>query len=442
MMAFPVSVTDISIRAAEIASKAGASSVERQAFYLLNNRKEMLPIVRVPIDLPVYRMANYRTQTAQLKYVRDNPGTPPDFFKTGEENVDAQRAQHSLLLEFAKKGSGDTIVPVFDALKEGQQTQPLLVTATGVVVNGNRRLAAMRELYASDGSAFASYGHVDLMVLPETARTDEVRIIEVSLQMTPQTLLPYEWVDEALALRELRDVHGLTIDEIARHKRLDKPSDVNKMIQQLEYAEDYLATYIRQPDVYELVSEKKQQFQDIQKLLNGRTGPALDRARQIAYVLTKNSQKLGRRAYDYNAAFGRYSDDVVSRLHNQYERESPLPEQGAPEPSRDEDVFDELEGAENDEFSELIPILSDLDRSEELALSIKTIVDQLRDEESEQNRGEAALRHAVRANTELSEIDLSAASPATLRTIESQLENCVAQAKRLLSIVLEAKARG
>ena len=97
---FPISVTDAKQRLAEIAAKCADPTLERQAFYLLNDRKEMLPVIRVPIDLPIYRMTNYRTQTAQLKYIRDNPGTPADFFRSGEENIDAQRAQHGILLEF------------------------------------------------------------------------------------------------------------------------------------------------------------------------------------------------------------------------------------------------------------------------------------------------------------------------------------------------------
>ena len=427
VLRFPINVAPLRERQVEIEAKSIDPSVERQAFYLLGNQKQMLPVVRLSIGLPTYRMANYRTQTAQMRRIREEQ-LPATFFSAGEESTPAQKIQHEILVGYAHRGSGDTIIPVYDALEDGVQTQPLLLTSTGVVVNGNRRLAAMRELYAISGGAYNNFGSVDAMILPSTVRMDEIRVMEVTLQMQPQTLLPYEWVDEALALRELRDVHGLTLDDIARYKRMDQPADITKLIQQLEYAEDYLSNYLGHPTEYEMVADNKQQFQDIQKNLSGRTGSSLSRCRQIAYILTKNSTKLGRRAYDYNAAFGRKSDDVLDALATQFSVEvndSAVDEESA-------DIFDTIE-ATTDPYADLEPILSDVDRSEELALAIKAVVDRLREDEDETNRGQAALKNVLKANTALSEVDLTSASADSYAGVAAQLRNVQARCNALIA---------
>src|SRR5262249_35152881 len=55
-----------------------------------------LPIIRVPLNLPVYRMANGRTQTHQLAYIEEN-NLPGDHFATGQENETVQQIQHEIL---------------------------------------------------------------------------------------------------------------------------------------------------------------------------------------------------------------------------------------------------------------------------------------------------------------------------------------------------------
>src|SRR5207249_750042 len=124
----------------------------------------------------------------------------------GQEDEEAQRAQHTILVGFAESGKGESVIPIKTALsKDAEQTEPLLLTREGVVVNGNRRLAAMRELFRENSTQFARFCSVRVLILPEGITADELRRIEVRLQMTPQTLLPYEWVAEALAVRDLKE---------------------------------------------------------------------------------------------------------------------------------------------------------------------------------------------------------------------------------------------
>jgi hypothetical protein len=111
------------------------------------DKNTSLSVITLDIGLPIYRMANGRTQTDQLAYIADAK-SDPTFFSAHEEDVAAQRAQHKILSILADTGT-ESIMPISEELGRTGQTEPILITPAGVVVNGNRRLAAMRELYAS-----------------------------------------------------------------------------------------------------------------------------------------------------------------------------------------------------------------------------------------------------------------------------------------------------
>ena len=143
-MPYKIQLTSPVTRAATIASKIVAST-EKREFFGFRNRVHHLPFIQAPIDLPVYRMENFRTFTDQRDYIAEN-GKKADYFAAGTESEEVQQAQHQLLYRLALKGKADSVVPVADVLEAEGQRQPLLITAGGIVVNGNRRLAALREL--------------------------------------------------------------------------------------------------------------------------------------------------------------------------------------------------------------------------------------------------------------------------------------------------------
>ena len=149
-------------------------------------------------------MANYRTRTTQFKYIHDHK-IADDFFSAGQENESAQQAQHDILTFFAKQGRSTSVSPIITELETEEQREPLLITDSGVVVNGNRRLAAMRELFSERPVEFKHFSHVDCSVLPAGVPPEEIREIEVRLQMRPETKLPYGWIDESIAVWEMID---------------------------------------------------------------------------------------------------------------------------------------------------------------------------------------------------------------------------------------------
>ncbi|MEU7067086.1 ParB/RepB/Spo0J family partition protein [Streptomyces sp. NPDC046161] len=95
------------------------------------------------------------------------------------------------------------------SLKEYRQNEPGLITRDGVLVNGNTRVAALRELGVSS---------VRVGVLPESCTWDDINAVELSLQLRHDTRRPYSYINRLLTIEE-QVVHRPLAD-IARDFRI------------------------------------------------------------------------------------------------------------------------------------------------------------------------------------------------------------------------------
>jgi hypothetical protein len=440
-MVYKVRVTPKHEREASIASCC-ATPQERASFHQFQNATQQLPVIRIPIELPIYRMANGRTRTEQLKYIRQHQ-VAASFFASGQENQDAQQAQHELLDAFSKEGT-TSIIPIAKVLEEGKQTDPLLITSSGVVVNGNRRLAAMREWYAAGNQKYSEFTHINCMVLPASTSDKEIKEIEVRLQMQPETKLPYTWVNEALTISDLM-LSGFTETEIARDMRKDR-REVQATLQALSHAEIYLKDWRHEPEDYELVERGKQLFGDMARDLKDKTGEHLEISRRIGFLIQDNSGNLGTRAYAFNFSFGKKAPDVAEALASRLGIDLTAPPIASADsnPPLFVDLEDESEGAS---YKPLIDVLDDPSRREEVTQELIAVCESIRASEQDQKRGQAALKAVKDANTKLLEVDFSGADPATYSAIQAQLESVLLTAKklkdeiaRMAAAIAEAKA--
>ena len=97
------SITDKADRIVTIAEEVKSPKRREQVHF--RGKMDDLPVARVAIDLPIYRMKNGRTQVEQYQYLEE-ADQPEDFFENGEENISAQQAQHRILLRLAKDEKG------------------------------------------------------------------------------------------------------------------------------------------------------------------------------------------------------------------------------------------------------------------------------------------------------------------------------------------------
>jgi hypothetical protein len=415
---YKIQITAPVSRAATIASKMVAST-EKREFHEFRNRKQHLPLIQVPIALPVYRVENFRTFTDQRDYIATE-GKSTDYFSAGQESEEVQQAQHQLLYRLALKGKADSVVPVSDVLEVEGQRQPLLVTAGGVVVNGNRRLAALRELY-EQGSKFSHFSHIDVLVLPADATVEEIVDIEANLQAVPETKLDYDWIGEAQLINRLVNL-GRTPKIVAEQLRR-KEKDIKYAIQTLAEADLYLKEAPGTQGSYSEIREDAEQlFGDLPKLLEGKTEAMKEASRVIAWTLYQNKGRLDGRLYDYNAAIGTLADNVLDRVADELgivtETDEGGSEVGNEAGDFAVDIGDEPQATS---FGGVIEALKAPDNEAAIDALIEAAQTEIQLDKGQRSGG-AALKSVQQAHTKLASVDISRAEKSTVPKISKQLE--------------------
>lgn len=434
-MVYPLTVLPAHLREQTIADHVNASDTKTEPFYDFQNRQHDLKVITIPIGLPVYRMANYRTRIAQQAYIR-REGLPADYFSAGEENETAQKQQHEFLEKYAREGRAGSVTPIIDVLSKEKQHHPLLITSRGVVVNGNRRLAGMRDLLAKGEPEYASFSHVKCQVLPATATAQEIQELEVRLQMKQETKLEYDWLNECIAVKELRD-GGMDLKVLAGIMNKRK-GDIEDSINALTEAELYLSEWRNTPFDYEAIEDAKQLFYDMGENLSTKSGEAQEVSRRIAWALVDRRSTLGRRVYDFKPMFGKKSDEVAAKLADRFEFEiednNDLDEDG-------DDFEVDLGEADAGSMRPLIRLMDDNSRREKVSAALVDVCEGIIEFDKGKKDGFLPLNQVQRANSLLSEIDMTRALPESLSAIDNQLVAIEQHVERLRGFLDRQRAR-
>jgi len=422
-MTYQVKVESPAIREAKIQASIQASS-ETRDFYDFRNQKTQLKLIRIASDLLIYRMENFRTYIDQRSIIiRDVK--PADFFLAGQENESVQQLQHEILAQLARKGRADSVVPVIEVLKTEKQREPILITNRGVVVNGNRRLAAMRELLDENRTANAEFTHIDCLVLPADVTPEEIVDIEARLQAKPETKLDYDWIGDCLLIQKLLDI-GRTPAQVA--DRLNrKPSEIKNSLAALGEANVYLKDWAKAEGDYTRVREAEQFFKDLPSLVQAKEEDLAEASRYIAWNLYDNRDQLDERLYAFNVVIGKNAADVLDRVAS--ELGIPLTGQA----TEDDGSFDvDIEGGDGPtSYQPVIDALRDQDKRDE---ALEVLIEVSRgtiEKERGRKSGGAALKAIITANSRLSEVDLNRADASGYGAMDRQLEQI---GKRVLEL--------
>ncbi len=413
-MAYQVKIESPAVREAKIQSSIQASS-ETRDFYDFRNQKTQLRLIRIATDLLVYRMENFRTYIDQRSIII-REGKSPDFFLAGQENESVQQLQHEILAQLARKGRADSIAPVIEVLKTEKQREPILITNRGVVVNGNRRLAAMRELLEEDRTANAEFTHVDCLVLPADVSPEEIVDIEARLQAKPETKLDYDWIGDCLLIQKLLDL-GRTPAQVA--ERLNrKPAEIRNSLAALGEATVYLKDWAKAEGDYTRVREAEQFFKDLPGLVQGKEEGLAEASRIIAWNLYDSREQLDERLYAFNVVIGKNAAEVLDRVASE------LGIRLTGEAAEDDGSFDvDVDAGDAPiSYQPVIDALRDRGKRDE---ALEVLIEVSRgtiEKERGRKSGGAALKAIITANSRLSEIDLNRADASGYAAIDRQLE--------------------
>ncbi|MDX8458391.1 ParB/RepB/Spo0J family partition protein [Mesorhizobium humile] len=387
-----------------------ASPQGEEDFYDFRSQKTKLKVIRVDINLPVYRMENFRTYTDQQEHIAKEK-LDADYFLKGQELQTVQQQQHEILKRLSAKG------PIIDVLEKDGQREPILISSTGVVINGNRRLAALRELGTE---------YVDCMVLPADATADEIVDIEANLQAKPETKLDYDWIGDAQLINRLIHMGRSTKDVADRLNRGE--NDIKNALQALAEADIYLRDWAAAPGEYSRVRDDAGQlFKDLPKLVAGKDQALQQGSRAIAWSLFENRDKLPGRIYAFNPAIGKLAADVLERLSE--ELDVPITA-GFEEGNGGGFAIDF--GEENEvNYTALIDRLqADATKDE----AVDTLVEACQaaiDAQAGKNSTKAALKAITQAHSKLASVDVSTAAPNTRPGMLKQLESISALVTKL-----------
>ena len=407
-------------------AKRVRASTKQEPLFDFRGPSTSLPVIVVHVDKLVYRMENCRTFAEQQDLIASKE-LDPTYFTRGQELSTAQKDQHKILEKLAKRGTS-AVSPITDVLQTEGQRESILITHSGVVVNGNRRLCAMREIFSEEG-VNSRFAHVTCQVLPADTTRDEVDDIEANEQARPQTKLEYDWIGDAQLIH--RQVNkGRSTKEVARQLRRNE-SEIKNLLQSLEEADLYLQEWAKKPKRYTLVSGDAQQlFSDLPKRLTDKSVQLKQGSRAIAWSLYDNREKVPGRVYSFNRAFGELAEEVLDEVAKQLDVSTVPTGAGG---TNDSFAID-IEGDEEPQkdYSNVINRLRNEDGSDEVPDIVVDVCQSAIEKKREQDSRNAPLRAITQAKSKLARVDISVAERATYPKIEECLYAIEEIARKLL----------
>lgn len=393
-----------------IIAKAKKATQFTERFDDFRNEPIDLDVVTLEIGLPVYRMANCRTFSEQQNTIAKE-GLDPSYFSKGQESTEAQKKQHDILKKITKSASA-SVADMFEVLEKEGQRENLLITSTGVVVNGNRRLSVMRELSMNEPKKFS---HVKCDVLPSDASADDIDDVEAALQARPQTKLDYDWVGEAQLVRRQIE-KGRSAKQVADQLRR-KESEIKNLLQALTEAELYLSEWVSKPSQYTLVAKEGEQlFKDIPKHIEPHDTQMKNACRAIAWSIFDNPNKFPGRIYNYNEIFGKLAPQVIQSVTTELDMEL------SENVNEDNGEF-YIALEEDNQTLDYGPFINALHKKEErtidaLANACTTVIER----EKGKNRQDAALKSLMQIQSKLTAIDISTAGQNTYQPMLARIK--------------------
>ncbi len=192
--------TIVETRLAEARASGRAAETVRIEF---RGEPTALEVVKMPVADLYYNPYTHRVRV-QRAYdpVRDSE------LKLHPFSDESQRYLHGLLS--GNPEQPDAVDPAFeklrDDLEEYDQNDPGIITPSGVLVNGNTRRAALRDL---------GKDHIRVAVLPADTTWPDIEAIELELQLRPDLKREYSYINRLVAVNEMV-VAGRNISEITK----------------------------------------------------------------------------------------------------------------------------------------------------------------------------------------------------------------------------------
>ncbi|MFB8344957.1 hypothetical protein ACWGNA_27770 [Brucella cytisi] len=307
-------------------------ATDRVVFQGLN---QDLPIIRIPIDLPKYRLVNGRTASLQVEHLALNSDLRPDLFTGDPEMWDAQEVQHELLLKLARLSELDG----YFEDSTHKQVNPLLLDEEGFVVNGNRRLSMWRQLLHDEPQKYHHFEYIEVVVLPHATERD-INRLEAQLQIEKDIRADYSWDAQANMLIAKMKRDEIKAEELCKLYNM-KDTEFAQLLDMRAYADEYLHSR-NKADRWSEVSGQEHTFQRLVQSRSKLSGVGRKEIfKEAAFALIDDPAAVGR-LYIAIPELAANLDKVVERLADELDLEVVAPDDGL------DDLFGGGQSKDND----------------------------------------------------------------------------------------------
>lgn len=191
---------------------------------------------RIPLDYLIYNKYNGRIGSDVLSYEKQN----------GELNAELD-SDREIIERFLYESKVDRNKTTMDSLLKNGQQRYGIVTADGIIVDGNRRAMLLNRLFHKHDELGYTYGQVEhckyflAIILPDDAEEKDIQQLETIYQMGEDDKLDYNPIEKYLKCKELKRL-GFSEKDIAGFMSEDE-NQIKKWTKILELMEDYLEEY-------------------------------------------------------------------------------------------------------------------------------------------------------------------------------------------------------
>ena len=360
-----------------------------------------LPQVDLEVNWVRLSTLNHRTKSEQRRIAHQL--NRPDLFTADPNGEEAQDAQYQILAD--QEGFNDLKAD----LRERNQQQPAVVTAEGVLINGNRRTAALRSLFNEDNYQPSRY--ITCLVLPADANLTEMVDLETELQIAREFKEDYTWVNEALLIEEIFEREGKDWKKVASRMHTGVPT-VRRQYEKLQQLHQLVALSQGTRHHADFV-DNESAFTELANHVKGKPADEAASVRAAYFLGTLTG-------VNYRTLRHLRRPDAGRRVRHELEGDLTLGSLlNEDDQNPESDILDDVLGPQNDQASsDLTPILSYVARqgqSEEVELngqkiatkdlrdSIKQAVDiaaeEAHSEDVDQDAVVAPMKHLDRATS-------------------------------------------
>lgn len=244
---------------------------------------KIFDVYRIPIEHLIYNKKNGRIATYVSQFIDEG-----NEFPMGDNE-----AFNKIIEDYIEKSNPDALKKTKANIKIMSQTEPAVVLANGVVLDGNRRFTSLRQL--SREGAGAEFSYLEAVILENGNYTEkDIKRLELNLQHAVESKVDYNPIDRLVDIyRDLIEEGGtFSPEEYARETQMT----LNKVKEEIAIANlmvEYL-DYVRQPLKFYIARDQKIDgpIREICKILKSKNID-LDRIEDIKEFLFLNILSLG-----------------------------------------------------------------------------------------------------------------------------------------------------